>query len=73
MNRRGFLGICSSAWLVACAAPIGSDEPVVEDHTIASSDADTRLFLHNKRLRRSGAPRADRTVLFLHGLTYPGS
>ena len=74
MNRRELLlGTCSSAWIAACAAPVGSDEPVVEDHTIASADSDARLFLHNKRMRRSGAPRADRTVLFLHGLTYPGS
>lgn len=72
-RRRLLLGIGSSAWLAACTTPIGSDELFVQDHTIASSDADIRLFLHNKRMRRSAAPRADRTVLFLHGLTYPGS
>ena len=73
IRRDLLLGIGSSAWLAACATPSGSEELVVEDHTIAASDGDIRLFMHNKRMRRSGAPRADRTVLFLHGLTYPGS
>ena len=74
MKRRYvLLGLSSSACLTACAAFTGDDKPVVEDFNIASSDADVRLFLHNKRSRRVGAPRADRTVLFVHGLTYPGS
>lgn len=74
MNRRNvLLGLFSSAYLTACAALTGDDGPAVEDFTIASSDADVSLFLHNKRSRRAGSPRADRTVLFVHGLTYPGS
>jgi len=74
MKRRYvLLGLASSACLTACAALTGDDKPVVEDFTIASSDADVRLFLHNKRSRRVDAPRSDRTVLFVHGLTYPGS
>jgi pimeloyl-ACP methyl ester carboxylesterase len=47
---------------------------VTEDFMIATSNPDIRLFLHNKRPRHlpDGA-RAERTVLFVHGLTYPGS
>jgi len=72
-RRRLLLGISSGACLMACAAPASDSDLAVEDFMIASADANVRLFLHNKRPRRAAAPRADRTVLFVHGLTYPGS
>ena len=74
MNRRNvLLALSSSACLTACAALEGDDERTVEDFTIESMDAEVSLFLHNKRGRRARTPRPDRTVLFVHGLTYPGS
>ena len=62
-----------SACLSACATDPSAPELVAQDFSITASDPGTRLFLRNKRQRRSvDAPRPDRTVLFVHGLTYPG-
>ena len=76
MDRRAFLlTLPASATLAACASTSGRDGgSLSEDFVIAGGDADVRLFLHNKRARLSDArARPERTVLFVHGLTYPGS
>ena len=40
------------------------------DHRVVSHCGDYQLLLRNKRLAGNGAPRADKTVLFVHGATY---
>src|ERR1044071_9185966 len=76
MDRRAFLlTLSASAAVASCAgAPIPDGATLSEDYTIVGGDADVRLFLHNKRPRSTSAlARPERTVLFVHGLTYPGS
>jgi pimeloyl-ACP methyl ester carboxylesterase len=76
MDRRAFLlSWPASALLASCATTSSRDGGLVsEDFMIAGGDPDVRLFVHNKRGRSTGErARPERTVLFVHGLTYPGS
>jgi pimeloyl-ACP methyl ester carboxylesterase len=72
MQRRSFLSWPAAVLLPACATTQHTDGPsVVEDFTIDAADPGVQLFLHSKRPRDAIA-RPERTVLFVHGLTYPG-
>ena len=72
MDRRSFV-FAAGACLSGCATNSYAPELIAQDFSIAAFDPGTQLFLRNKRQRRPAqAPRADRTVLFVHGLTYPG-
>jgi pimeloyl-ACP methyl ester carboxylesterase len=58
-------------------ADVGTDAPAavdlsVEEFEIPAGDPGVRLYLRNKR-SRSSLSRPDRTVLFVHGLTYAAS
>ena len=44
---------------------------VTEDHMIKSTTPGIELFVRNKHLATLPAPSADRTLLFIHGATYP--
>ncbi len=47
-------------------------EPLTEEYQIPASDPGVTLYLRNKRFS-GGSPQPDRTILFVHGLTYAGS
>ncbi len=44
---------------------------VLEEHMVPARDAGIQLYVRNKRPAQGVAPRADRTVLMVHGATYP--
>jgi pimeloyl-ACP methyl ester carboxylesterase len=44
-----------------------------EEFQIPARDPEVKLYLRNKRPRNTAAARPDRTILFVHGLTYAAS
>jgi pimeloyl-ACP methyl ester carboxylesterase len=62
-----------SALLAACAStgPAGDADLKVEEFTIASPAAGVQLYVRNKAPASMTQFSADKTVLFVHGATYP--
>ena len=50
----------------------GAGQPLTEEFRIPTSDPGVTLYLRNKR-SGNDLPRPDRTILFVHGLTYAAS
>lgn len=71
MDRRTLLIGSTGAFLSACTTPAPSPPLAGEDVRVASVDADVQLLLRHKPAQP--APRPARTLLLVHGLTYPGS
>ncbi|MCF8466546.1 MAG: alpha/beta hydrolase [Sneathiella sp.] len=46
---------------------------IVEEFMVPSGDHDLRIFMRNKRRTDAKLGRPDRTLLFVHGATYPSS
>jgi pimeloyl-ACP methyl ester carboxylesterase len=66
------MSICGLVLAVAASVARAEESPIVaEDHLIKSSTPGIELFVRNKHLAATSAPRADRTLLFIHGATYP--
>jgi pimeloyl-ACP methyl ester carboxylesterase len=65
--------ITATGSLSGCAAVGGTDAPALrtEDVVLPSSDAGISLFLRNKAPAGMNRFSAERTVLFVHGATYP--
>ena len=61
--------LATSASLLATSA--SAAEIVAEDHMIPTTTPGIELFVRNKHLAGAPAGRADRTLLFVHGATYP--
>ncbi len=60
------------AALGACASvPAAAPQLATEDLMIPSSDPGISLFVRNKRPAGTSTFSADKTVLFIHGLTFP--
>src|SRR5262245_17950634 len=59
----------------ACAAAAGAQtlEVVAEDTMVKSPDAGIELYVRNKRPAGMTSFRPERTVLYVHGATYPAS
>ncbi|WP_149539503.1 alpha/beta hydrolase [Siccirubricoccus phaeus] len=75
MQRRAILAapplLAASAAALPAAAQTASAAPVVtEEFMVPSRDAGIELFVRNKRPEGLAA-RPDRTLLFVHGATYP--
>ena len=66
MRRLTTLALAS---LLATGA--GAAEIVAEDHMIPSTTPGIELFVRNKHLAGAPAGKPDRTLLFVHGATYP--
>src|SRR6266849_6117022 len=62
-----------SALLAACAStgPAGDADLKVEEFTVASPAAGVQLYLRNKAPASMRQFSAEKTVLFVHGATYP--
>jgi pimeloyl-ACP methyl ester carboxylesterase len=65
-----------ASWLLVLAAAFAAsaaraEDVVTEDRMIPSTTPGIELFVRNKHLAQMPAPRADRTLLFIHGATYP--
>ncbi|MBV9288845.1 MAG: alpha/beta fold hydrolase [Hyphomicrobiales bacterium] len=57
-------------WLAATSALAGADV-VAENRMVKSSTPGIELFVRNKHLADMPQPSPDRTLLFIHGATYP--
>ena len=78
MHRRALLASPLVAPLVAApllaagqAAAQGTPRIVTEDHMVPSGDAGIELFVRNKRPENLSAFSPGRTLLMVHGATYP--
>ena len=76
MHRRMLLAApLIASPLLAAAGPSAAQPAGVafEEFLIPGGDPGIQLYLRNKRPEPAGAARPDRTVLCLHGATYPAS
>ena len=71
MNRRTMLAAPLAAPLLVASAAQAQAALVTEEFMIPSGDAGIELFLRNKRPENLKAFTPARTVLFVHGATYP--
>ena len=72
MNRRTMLAAPLAAPLLATATAAQSQAALVtEEFMIPAGDAGIELFLRNKRPENLTSFSPARTVLFVHGATYP--
>ena len=69
MRLGTLIGALGSA--IALAAPARAAEIIAEDRMIPSTTPGIELFVRNKHLSDMPAPSPDRTLLFVHGATYP--
>ena len=71
MNRRTMLAAPLAAPLLAASVAQAQAALVTEEFMIPAGDAGIELFLRNKRPENLNAFTPARTVLFVHGATYP--
>jgi pimeloyl-ACP methyl ester carboxylesterase len=74
-SLRGFLpSFCSCCLLLVLAtnpASAADNAVVTEEFYVPADDAGIRLFVRNKRPAELSAFRPERTLLYVHGATYP--
>ena len=63
----------SAAPLAASIAAPQSPQVVAEDAMVPSGEADIQIFVRNKHLAGMMGTTAERTLVFVHGATYPAS
>ncbi len=76
MKRRDFLqAVCWTTAVASFARPAAAQEPNImkDEIMVPSSDPGIEIFVRNKRLANVTAFSPGRTVLFVHGATYPAS
>jgi pimeloyl-ACP methyl ester carboxylesterase len=75
MKRRQFLQAMGSTAMTALAdsAIAQASKILVEDTTVPAVDAGIEIFVRNKRSADFAEFGAERTLLFVHGATYPAS
>jgi pimeloyl-ACP methyl ester carboxylesterase len=74
MHRRALLSApLATPLLLPVAAEAQAPTLTTEEFMVPTRDAGMELFLRNKRPERAEAARPDRTLLFVHGATYPAS
>ncbi len=61
------------ALLSKCDLSVALANISMEEMMVPTTDADIQLYVRNKRLTTIDTYHADRTVLFVHGATYPAS
>jgi len=76
MKRRDFMtGACLAAAVATIAKPAAAQKTknIKDEMMVPSSDAGIEIFVRNKRPANMKAFSPGRTVLFVHGATYPAS
>jgi pimeloyl-ACP methyl ester carboxylesterase len=63
--------IAAAAAIIATAAFAQTPETVMEEMMVPASDPGIEIFVRNKRPADMNSFRPERTVLFVHGATYP--
>ena len=78
MNRRALLAapllaptLAASPFAPTSAAAQTKDRAVMEEHMVPARDPGIQLYVRNKRPQAGVPARPDRTLLFVHGATYP--
>jgi pimeloyl-ACP methyl ester carboxylesterase len=75
MNRRGFFlkaaVLAVAATAVVKPATAQSTKIIMEDMMVPATDPGIEIYVRNKRAADMTSFRSDRTVLFVHGSTYP--
>src|SRR5215471_14188860 len=67
------LGIATAATMFAAATAIAQTRLVTEEMMVKSPDPGIEIYVRNKRPADMTAFRPERTVLYVHGATYPAS
>jgi pimeloyl-ACP methyl ester carboxylesterase len=68
------IGLTAAATALAePAQPEASKMIMIEDMMVPAADAGIEIFVRNKRPPEMNAFRSERTLLFVHGATYPAS
>ena len=73
MHRRTMLAAPLAAPLLTTTAGAQAPQVVMEEFMVPAKDPGIEIFVRNKRPAGDAAPRPDRTLLFVHGATYPAS
>src|SRR5579875_813601 len=63
--------LCAALAALGLALPARAADVVREDRMIPSTTPGIELFVRNKHLSDMGKPDPSRTLLFVHGATYP--
>jgi pimeloyl-ACP methyl ester carboxylesterase len=63
--------LAALAWLTAAPLPAGAAELVTEEFTVSSRLSGVDLYIRNKHRESFSEARSERTVLFIHGASYP--
>src|SRR6516225_5471746 len=67
------LGIATAATMFAAATAIAQTRLVTEEMMVKSPDPGIEIYVRNKRPADMTTFRPERTVLYVHGATYPAS
>src|SRR5262249_23340145 len=67
------LGIATAATMFAAATAIAQTRLVTEEIMVKSPDPGIEIYVRNKRPADMTTFRPERTVLYVHGATYPAS
>jgi pimeloyl-ACP methyl ester carboxylesterase len=76
MKRRQFVqmvGLAAAATALAKSAAPEASKIMIEEMMVPASDAGFEIFVRNKRPSEMNTFRPERTLLFVHGATYPAS
>lgn len=71
MHRRAVIALPLAAPLLAVPAAAQGAELVTEEYMVPSGDPGIEIFVRNKRPQGTAAFPPARTLLFVHGATYP--
>ena len=71
MNRRALIAAPIAAPLLASTAAAQGTALTTEEYMVPSGDPGIELFVRNKRSEANAAHSPARTLLFVHGATYP--
>ena len=76
MKRRQFMqiaGLTAAVSALAKSAITEASKIMIEEMMAPASDADIKIFVRNKRPAEMNTFQPERTLLFVHGATYPAS
>jgi len=68
-----YLTIIAAAMIAMTAAARADTRIVMEEIMVPSSDAGIEIYVRNKRPADMTSFRPERTLLYVHGATYPAS
>jgi hypothetical protein len=76
VKRRQFMqiaGLTAAVSALAKSAITVGSKIMIEEMMVPASDADIKIFVRNKRRAEINTFQPERTLLFVHGASYPAS